>query len=79
MQNRNIQPTEAKIQINVRSRNDVTTNKDHLDTIMEAWSIDNTTPPLFTWAEAFNVQLDELSVLIIERADSRAVTVTIDN
>lgn len=79
MQNRNIKPIEAAVKINVRSRNDVTTNKDDLNTIVEAWSIGTTTPPLFAWAEAFNVQLDEISVLIIERADSRTVTVTIDN
>jgi hypothetical protein len=69
----------TKVEINVRSKNGVTTDKDHLNTIIEAWSIDDTIPPLFAWAEAFNVQLDELSVLVIKRANSRKVTITIDN
>tara|TARA_Y100001963_G_scaffold141564_1_gene209912 strand:- start:826 stop:1068 length:243 start_codon:yes stop_codon:yes gene_type:complete len=80
MQNRNIKPTEeSKVQINVRSKNNVQTNKECLNNIIEAWSIDDTIPPLFAWAEAFNVQLDEILVQVVERAENTSVHIVINN
>ena len=78
---RNTKPITEKpnVEINVRAKGKVEPDHERLQSVVEAWQAFDTVPPLFAWAEVFDVPQKAIEVQIVEREDSASATILIDN
>ena len=78
---RNTKPVteRSNVEINVRAECKVEPDHERLQSVVEAWQAFDKVPPLFAWAEVFDVPQKAIKVQIVEREGSASATILIDN